>query len=247
MDNLLFIAMSGAKESMNAMAVRANNLANANTTGFKADLQQARAMQAYNEGLPTRVFAMTETPGQNYADGAFRTTGRDLDIAVRGAGWIAVADADGNEAYTRNGNLQMDANGMLQTSSGQPVLGDNGPIFLPVPITNMFIGADGTVSVRPEGAQANVIETVDRIKLVNPVNRDMTRREDGLFRMKDNSLAPLDGLVRIEQGALEGSNVNPVEEMTQMIALQRNYEMNVKMMKTAQENDQRSERLLSIV
>lgn len=247
MDNLLYIAMSGAKETMNAMALRANNLANANTTGFKADLQHARSMQAYNEGLPTRVFALTESPGQNYADGAFRTTGRDLDIAIRGAGWIAVADGDGNEAYTRNGNLQMDANGMLQTSSGQPVLGDNGPVFVPVPIASMLVGADGTISVRPEGAPENVIEIVDRIKLVNPVNRDLNRLEDGLFRMKNGSLAPLDGMVRIEQGALEGSNVNPVEEMTQMIALQRNYEINVKMMKTAQENDQRSEQLLRIV
>lgn len=246
MDNLLYIAMSGAKETMNGLAVRANNLANANTTGFKADFQQARSMQAYNEGLPTRVFAMTESPGQNYADGAFRTTGRDLDIAVRGAGWLAVADENGNEAYTRNGNLHMDANGMLQTSSGQAVLGENGPIFVPVPIANMLIGADGTISVRPEGAPENVIEIVDRIKLVNPINRDMHRLEDGLFRMKDGSPAPLDGLVRIEQGALEGSNVNPVEEMTQMIALQRNYEINVKMMKTAQENDQRSEQLLRI-
>ena len=149
MDDLLYIAMSGAKENMNGIALRANNLANANTTGFKADLQQARAMQAYNEGLPTRVFSMTERPGQNFADGAFRTTGRALDVAVSGPGWLAVSDANGNEAYTRNGNLQMDANGMLQTSSGQPVLGENGPIFVPVPIAGLFIGNDGTISVRP--------------------------------------------------------------------------------------------------
>lgn len=247
MDNFLYIAMSGAKETMNGMAVRANNLANANTTGFKADFQQARTMQAFNEGMPTRVFALTETPGQNYADGAFRTTDRDLDIAIRGPGWIAVSDGQGSEAYTRNGNLQMDSAGMLMTSSGQPVLGDNGPVFIPVPIENLHIGKDGTVSVRPDGAPAEVVQVVDRIKFVNPVNRDMSRSEDGLFRMKDGSLAPVDGSVRIEQGALEGSNVNPVEEMTQMIAVQRNYEMNVKMMKTAQDNDQRAEQLLRIV
>ncbi|RTE86161.1 MULTISPECIES: flagellar basal-body rod protein FlgF [Gammaproteobacteria] len=246
MDDLLYIAMSGAKENMNGIALRANNLANANTTGFKADLQQARAMQAYNEGLPTRVFSMTERPGQNFADGAFRTTGRALDVAVSGPGWLAVSDANGNEAYTRNGNLQMDANGMLQTSSGQPVLGENGPIFVPVPIAGLFIGNDGTISVRPEGAPENVIETVDRIKLVNPVNRDLEKLQDGLFRMKDGGLSPADGTVRIEQGAIESSNVNAIEEMTNMISLQRNYEINVKMMKTAQENDQRSEQLMRI-
>ncbi|WP_113908268.1 flagellar basal-body rod protein FlgF [Aliidiomarina celeris] len=247
MDSFLYIAMSGAKETLNGIALRANNLANANTTGFKADLQHARSMQAYGEGLPSRVFAMTESPGQNYADGALRTTDRDLDIAIQGAGWIAVADADGNEAYTRNGNLQMDPNGMLQTSSGQPVLGDNGPIFVPTPIASMYIGADGSISVRPEGAPENVIEIVDRIKLVNPVNRDMERREDGLFQMKNGELAPIDGLVRVQQGALEGSNVNPIEEMTHMIAMQRGYELNVKMMKTAQENDQRAEQLMRII
>lgn len=246
MDDLLYIAMSGAKENMNGIALRANNLANANTTGFKADLQQARAMQAYNEGLPTRVFSMTERPGQNFADGAFRTTGRSLDVAVRGDGWIAVADANGNEAYTRNGNLQMDANGMLQTSSGQPVLGEGGPIFVPVPIAGLFIGNDGTISVRPEGAPENVIETVDRIKLSNPNSRDLEKLQDGLFRMKDGGLSPADGTVTIEQGAIEGSNVNAIEEMTHMISLQRNYEINVKMMKTAQENDQRSEQLMRI-
>ncbi|MCC5855622.1 MAG: flagellar basal-body rod protein FlgF [Idiomarina sp.] len=246
MDNLLYIAMSGAKETMNGISLRANNLANANTTGFKADLQNARAMQAYNEGLPTRVFALTERPGQNFADGAFRTTGRDLDVAVKGPGWIAVADENGNEAYTRNGNLQISTTGMVQNSSGQPVLGDNGPIFVPVPIASLFIGNDGTISVRPEGAPENIIEAVDRIKLVNPVNRDMEKREDGLFRMKDGDLAPVDAFVRIEQGALESSNVNPVEEMTHMIALQRNFEINVKMMKTAQDNDQRSEQLMRI-
>ena len=124
MDKMLWIAMSGANENMKAVSVRANNLANTNTTGFKADLEQARSMQAFGEGLPTRVFSMTESPGQNFAEGPIRTTGRNLDVAINGQGWIAVQDANGNERYTRNGSLEIDAGGMLRTSSGDPVMGD---------------------------------------------------------------------------------------------------------------------------
>lgn len=246
MDRMLYIAMSGAKENMTGVALRANNLANANTTGFKADLQQARAMQAYGDGLPTRVFSLTESPGQNYAAGSIVTTERSLDVAVQGQGWIAVADDEGNEAYTRNGSLQMTADGMLQTNTGQPVLGDGGPIFLPIPVEKIEIGGDGTIMVRPQGAPAQAMEIVDRIRLVNPPNQEVERGTDGLFRRKDGFDAVLAAEVRLTVGALEKSNVNPIEEMTQMIALQRNYDMNVKMMKTAEENAQRSESLMRI-
>lgn len=246
MDNMLYIAMSGAKEDLNAVAMRANNLANANTTAFKADLAQARAMQAYGEGMPSRVFSLTERPGQNFAEGAIKTTGRDLDVAVIGQGWISVLDDNGEEAMTRNGNLQVTQAGMLQTSSGQPVMGEAGPVFVPVPLTNMTIGQDGTISVQPQGAPAQVMEQVDRISLVNPPNGEIEKGTDGLFRRKDGEPPFMDFAVRLEVGALEGSNVNPVEEMTQMISLQRNYELSVKMMKTAEDNDQRSEQLLRI-
>ncbi len=134
MDHLLYIAMSGAKENMNSLAVRGNNLANANTIGFKSDFEQARSMQAFGEGLPTRVFAMTERPGQNLQHGLLQTTGRDLDVAVDGQGWIAVQDPNGAEAYTRMGNLQLNATGNLQTSTGLNVVDDAGqPIVLPLP------------------------------------------------------------------------------------------------------------------
>ncbi|MGX5913374.1 flagellar basal-body rod protein FlgF [Aliidiomarina sp. Khilg15.8] len=247
MDNMLYIAMSGAKEDLNGVAMRANNLANANTTAFKADLAQARAMQAYGEGMPTRVFSLAESPGQNFAEGALRTTGRDLDIAIKGQGWISVLDANGEEAMTRNGNLQITDAGMLQTSSGQAVMGEAGPVFVPVPVTKIAIGKDGTISVQPKGAPSTVMDDIDRISLVNPPNGTVKKGEDGLFRMKDGEELPLpDFTVHVETGALEGSNVNPIEEMTQMLSLQRNYELSVKMMKTAEENDERSEQLLRI-
>ncbi|KPD22127.1 MULTISPECIES: flagellar basal-body rod protein FlgF [Idiomarina] len=244
MDKMLWVAMSGAKENMNSVAVRANNLANANTTGFKADLQQARAMQAFGEGLPTRVFSMTESPGQNFASGAIQATGRNMDVAIKDQGWIAVDDGNGNERYTRNGSLEVGTDGMLKNSNGQTVLGDNGPIFVPMPIDNLVIGSNGNVSIRPMGAPADAMEVVDRIKLVNPPNGNIEKGNDGLFKLKDGQQAFADANVKLEIGALEGSNVNSVEEMTHMIALQRQYEMNVKLMKTADENAQRSESLM---
>lgn len=246
MDKMLWVAMSGAKENMNAVAVRANNLANANTTAFKADLQQARAMQAFGEGLPTRVFSMTESPGQNFASGALQQTGRNMDVAIKDQGWIAVDDGQGSERYTRNGSLEVGTDGLLKNSTGQTVLGDNGPIFVPMPIDKLTIGANGNVSIRPMGAPPNAMEVIDRIKLVNPPNGNMEKGSDGLFKLKDGQQAIADANVKLEIGALETSNVNSVEEMTHLIALQRQYEMNVKLMKTADENAQRSESLMRI-
>lgn len=246
MDKMLWVAMSGAKENMSAVAVRANNLANANTTAFKADLQQARAMQAFGEGLPTRVFSMTESPGQNFAGGALQQTGRNMDVAIKDQGWIAVDDGQGSERYTRNGSLEVGTDGLLKNSTGETILGDNGPIFVPMPIDKLTIGANGNVSIRPMGAPPNAMEVIDRIKLVNPPNGNMEKGNDGLFKLKDGQQAIADANVKLEIGALETSNVNSVEEMTHMIALQRQYEMNVKLMKTADENAQRSESLMRI-
>ena len=158
MDNLLYIAMSGAKENMNALAVRSNNLANASTIGFKADFENARAMQAYGEGLPTRVFSMAEEPGQNMSSGAIETTGRELDVAVKGGGWIAVEDSNGNEAYTRRGSLVLDHDGTLRTSDGRAVLAESGDhIELPA-LTKVEINQDGTVGGRPEGEGSEVFD-----------------------------------------------------------------------------------------
>ncbi|MGL4713709.1 MAG: flagellar basal-body rod protein FlgF [Shewanella sp.] len=246
MDKLLYIAMSGAKQNMNALAVRGNNLANANTDGFKADMTQARAMQAFGEGLPTRVFAMTEQPSANFRSGPLKSTGRDLDIAIKDQGWLAVQDAKGAEAYTRAGSLRYDSTGLLTNERGSPVMGDNGPIILPLPIEKIEIAQDGSISVRPQGATADVIEVVGRIKLVNPDNRGLMRGQDGLFRQINGELAEADLNVSVESGVVEGSNVNAVDEMVTLISLQRQFEMQVKMMKTAEENDRSSASLMRI-
>jgi flagellar basal-body rod protein FlgF len=247
MDKLLYVAMSGAKENMNAISVRANNLANANTVGFKADLQQARAMQAFGDGLPTRVFSMTEMPSQNFDSGELKITQNELDVAINGDGWLTVEDKDGNEAYTRAGNLKINELGILQTASGQNVLSEGGPIELPLPLRKIEIAEDGTVFVVPRGAPANALAEVGRIKLVNPDQQDMFKGNDGLFRRKDQQNAELDPAVRLVSGAVEGSNVNAVAEMTYMINLQRQYELQVKMMKTAEDMDRQQNQLLRII
>jgi len=243
---LLYISMSGAKQNMNALAVRANNLANANTDGFKGDMEQARSMQAFGEGLPTRVFAMTENPSADFSSGPIKSTGRDLDIAVKNSGWIAVQGADGGEAYTRSGSLNFDASGLLRNDRGNPIMGDSGPIVLPLPIDKVAISQDGIISIRPLGATAEVIEEVAQIKMVNPGDENMMRGADGLFRLTSGEDAPADPFVALESGAVEGSNVNAVSEMVSLISIQRQFEMQVKMMKTAEEMDQASASLMRI-
>ncbi|MDH1469626.1 MULTISPECIES: flagellar basal-body rod protein FlgF [Shewanella] len=246
MDKFLYISMSGAKQNMNELALRANNLANANTDGFKSDMAQARSMQAFGEGLPSRVFAMVETPSANFRAGPIKTTGRDLDVAIKGDGWFAVQAKDGSEAYTRSGSLSFDSTGLLHNDRGNPVMGDAGPIVLPLPIEKVTISQDGIISVRPQGATTEVIEEVGRLKLVNPGNAQMMRGEDGLFRLVSGNPAPTDPNVFVESGAVEGSNVNPVDEMVSLIDLQRQFELQVKMMKTAEENDRAASSLMRI-
>jgi flagellar basal-body rod protein FlgF len=247
MDKLLYIAASGAKQDLLGASVRANNLANAQTTGFRAQLEQARAMPAFGEGLPSRVFAMTENAVNNFEGGPMIQTDRELDLAIQGDGWFSVLDAQGNEAYSRNGSFELGNNGELKDSHGNTVVGDFGPVFLPIPLSNINIASDGTLSVRPQGAPETVLEEVGRLKFVNPDVRDMERGQDGLFRLKSGEQADEDLLVNIRTGVLEGSNVNPVEEMVNMINLQRHYEMQVKMMKQAKDIDTRGNSLLRII
>lgn len=244
MDKMLYIAMSGAKQNMHALSITANNLANAKTTGFKADLANARAMQVFGEGLPTRVFSMTERSSQNFDSGARQSTGRALDLAIEGDGWFAVQSKDGSEGYTRNGFFSLTEDGALQTKEGELVLGDAGPIFVPLPVKNIEIGKDGTIMVQPEGAPANIQEEVGRLKLVRPDIKSLEKGGDGLFRRLDGNDEPANVDVIVHNGMLESSNVNPVSEMTAMIAIQRQFEMQLKLMKTAEEIDASSASLL---
>ncbi len=247
MDKLLYIAMSGAKENLNSLAVRSNNLANANTLGFKADFEEARAMQAYGDGLPSRVFSLAERPGQSFQHGSLQTTGRELDVAIQGDGWLTVQDKDGKEAYTRNGSLQVSPLGVLQTSNGLNVLDTTGqPITLPMPLEKIQITEDGTINARLQGAEPAAVENLQQIKLVNPINKDMFKGDDGLFRRIDGNTEAVSADVRLASGALENSNVNVVEELTNLIKLQRQFETQIKMMSTAEKNDENQNQLLKL-
>lgn len=245
MDRMLYVAMSGAKETMIAQAMNNSNIANASTTGFRADLQQFRSMPVFGNGHPTRVYALTERPATDFTQGPIVQTGRNLDVAIKGEGWIAVQARDGNEAYTRAGDLRTDVNGMLTTGTGLPVMGDGGPIAIP-PASQVIIAADGTISILPPGAQPTELAVVERIKLVNPPPENLTKGLDGLIRQKDGQVAETDAAVQLVQGAVEGSNVNPADALVDMIELSRRYELQVKMMKTADENAQQSATILRV-
>jgi len=235
MDDMLYVAMSGAKETLIAQAAATNNLANANTTGFLADLNQFRSMPVFGDGYPTRVYAMDERPGTSFDYGSLQQTGRDLDVAVKDGGWLAVQARDGSEAYSRRGDLRVDENGLLVTGNNLPVMGNGGPIAIP-PFEKIDIGVDGTVSVRPLGAATNELAVIDRIKLVAPQFDQMHKGEDGLFRLQGGDEAEADPEQRLVPGALMSSNVNVVDEMVNMIELSRRFELQVKMMKTAEED-----------
>jgi flagellar basal-body rod protein FlgF len=245
MDRVLYLSMSGAKQTMLAQAASNNNLANANTTAFRADFSDFRAMPVYGPGHPTRVYAMTERPASDMRPGVVQTTGRDLDMAIQGAGWFAVQAADGREAYTRAGDLRIAAGGLLTNGAGQVMLGNGGPIVLP-PADKVEIGVDGTISIVGVGQPATSLTVIDRIKLVNPDTRAMVKGADGLMRMKDDSLAEPSGDVRLATGALESSNVNVVEALVQQIALARQYELQVKMMRAAGEIDAASTQMMKM-
>jgi flagellar basal-body rod protein FlgF len=249
MDRLIYTAMTGASQTLNRQAAVAHNLANASSTGYRAEEHRLRAVQvqstAQQKGLATRAFAVDASTHTDYTQGPLIATNRSLDMAVRGAGWIALQMPDGSEAYTRNGSLDLDVNGVVQTRSGLPVQGDAGSITVP-PEQKISVGVDGTISALPESGAQNTVSVIGRVKLVNPPVADLVRGEDGLFRLRDGSAAPLDESVKIATGSLEGSNVNPAEQMVAMISLARQFEMQMKALSTADANDRAATQILAV-
>ena len=248
MDRFLYISMSGAKEQMNALAIHGNNLANANKTGFKSSFEQARSMQAYGQGLPTRVFSLAEEPGQNFESGTLQMTGRELDVAIQGDGWLVVDSQLGDQAMTRTGGLNINRQGYLVDTQGNQVLDrKNKAIYVPLPIEKLNIRKDGMIEIRPSGAPADGFEEIAQLKMANPDVKDLLRGQDGLFRRIDGAMPEADNQVSVQSGSLEASNVNLAKELTGMINLQRQFEMQIKMMKKAEEIDESSESLLRVV
>jgi flagellar basal-body rod protein FlgF len=240
MDRLIYLSMSGAKATMQRQETLANNLANVSTVGFRAELAAFRAVPVEGSGASTRVYALESTPGYDASPGQVTATGRSLDVAMRGSAWLAVQGRDGTEAYTRGGSLDVDAEGNLVTSGGLTVLGDGGPIQVP-PETVVSIAADGTVSATAANGRST---SIGKLKLVTP-EAPLVRGSDGLFRGSDGDLAA-DTTARLQDGALEGSNVSAVETMVQMIAAARQFEAQMRSLTTAEGNDKSASQLLSV-
>ena len=239
MDRVIYLTMAGAKANMQRQDVLANNLANASTPGFRAEITAFRSVPVLGDGASTRVYAIETTPGYNAEPGPIATTGRNLDVAMKGNAWLAVQSVAGTEAYTRNGALEVDNEGQLVTRSGLPVQGDGGPISVPQN-AQVLIGSDGTVTATVQGTRPQV---VGRLKLVTP-EAPLQRGVDGLFRSDGGDLEANPG-ARVLNEALEGSNVSPVESMVAMIGAARQFEQQMKMLQTAQEREQSATRLLS--
>lgn len=238
MDRVIYLSMAGAKATMQRQDVLANNLANASTSGFRAEMQAFRAVPVRGDGASTRVYALESTVGHDQRPGPIQTTGRSLDVAPVGGAWLSVQALDGTEAYTRAGSLQVGADGTLVTSSGLPVLGDGGPITLP-PDAAIEVAVDGTITTKVGNQPA---QAAGRLKLVTP-EAPLARGVDGLFRAADGEL-PADPAARVQGGALEGSNVSPVETMVAMIAAARQFEHQMKMLQGAEQREQAASKLL---
>lgn len=245
MDKLVYTAMTGARHILERQASTANNLANANSTGFRAQIDTFRAVPVVSQGLPTRTFVVDSTAGADFGQGPMQQTGRELDVAVQNRGWLVVQASDGSEAYTRNGGLQINQLGQLQTAAGQLVLGDTGPIAVP-PQVRVAIASDGTVGTISTDNAPGPSTVLGRIKLVNPPEQQLVRGADGLFRLQDGSAAAPDAAVKLSAGVLEGSNVSPVDSMVTMISLARQFETQMSLLKNAENNAAKATQILAL-
>ncbi|GGI16320.1 flagellar basal-body rod protein FlgF [Oxalicibacterium faecigallinarum] len=245
MDRLIYTAMTGAKQILEQQATTSNNLANVSTNGFRAQLDTFRAVPVVGADLPTRSYVVDSTVGTDFRSGAIQHTGRDLDVAIKGKGWFAVERADGTEGYTRSGSLKINENGVLQTQSGQNVVGDGGPITIP-PDTHFTIGKDGTISTVQAGSVPGATIQLARLKLVNPPEEELVRGTDGLFVMRNGDAVEPDANVSVVGGAIEGSNVNVVDAMVNMISLSRQFEVHMNLLKHAESNAAKATEFLAL-
>ena len=245
MDRLLYVAMTGAKQLMQAQALVSHNLANVSTTGFRADLARFEARPVEGPGYPSRVNTVATGLGFDRTQGTLVQTGAVLDVAIDGDGWLAVQARDGSEAYSRGGSLTVNAVGLLQTERGELVLGDNGPVAVP-PYTEIALAGDGTISIVPQGQGAETLAQVGRLKLVNPEAGRLEKRTDGLITVKDRDEVEADANVKVVSGFIETSNVNVAATLVDMIEFQRQFEVAVRMMQAADQNAERAASLASV-
>lgn len=245
MDKMVYLAMSGAKQTEYAQTVNNNNIANLSTTGFRADLHAYSSLPIAGPSVESRVNAIAESYASDFTQGPVVNTGRNLDVAIQGGGFIAVQAPDGTEAYTRAGDLQIGTGGLLQTGAGHLVMGNGGPVAIP-PSTSILVGSDGTISVQPLGQGPETIAAIDRIKLVDPDLALVSKGSDGLLRLPEGETASANGSVRVASGSLEQSNVNAAQTLVNMIELSRQYETQINVIRTAEENADTAARLMQM-
>jgi flagellar basal-body rod protein FlgF len=245
MDRMIYTAMTGAQHILDQQATNSHNLANSTSTGFKAQIDSFRAVPVVGGDLDTRTFAVSTTSGADFTPGAIQQTGRSLDVAVEGKGWFCVQRANGTEGYTRNGSFKVSSNGVLQTATGLSVLGDGGPISIP-PNSLITVAGDGSISSVNDGVLPGPSTPMDRLKLVNPTDKNLVRGDDGLFNVRNGAPAQADATVKVVHGALESSNVNVVQGMVNMISLARQFDIQMKLLQNAENNDSKAAQFYSL-
>lgn len=245
MDRLIDVARTAMRGSMARQTAIANNLANVNTAGFRAEVFNAQARWVGGQGLNTRAESVDQVIGADFKQGSVTQTGNPLDISVDGNGLIAVQANDGSEGYTRRGDLRMSESGLLTTGDGHPVIGSSGPITLP-PADNVSIAKDGGVWIVPPGGRIDQPIQVDTIRLVNPKGSGVAKGTDNLFREVNGGVLPDDPYARVTPGSLEGSNVNATTALVQMIEASRGWENQIKLVQTAKEIDSSGASLMRI-
>ena len=245
MDRLLYVSAVGLGNIEQAQTARANNLANVSTNGFRADLARVMASEVSGDGYQARVYAVNEDAGVDLSYGTQIQTERNLDVAINGDGLFAVGLPDGKEAYSRNGSFQIDSTGRLLTQQGFAVMGRGGPIALP-PFESIVFGADGAITIRPQGQAPDALVQIDQLKLVNPTATQIQKDSTGLLIGVDGAAFEVDESVSVSSGFLESSNVNAMQELTEILSLARQFELEVRMMKTAETNDEAASQLLRI-
>ena len=244
MDRMIYIAMTGAKHILAQQATVAQNLANVTTSGFRAQVDAFRSVAVVGSDLATRAYVVDSTVGSDFKPGVIQTTGRDLDVAINGKGWIAVQGENGKEAYTRYGSLAINANGLVQTRTGLNVLSTGGTLTVP-PDSEITIAKDGTVSTLPSSGAKNQITEIGRLKLVNPPEEDLVRGDDGLFHLRNGGTADVNDTITLHSGGLESSNVSASEALVNMISLSRQFDLHMKLLQKAEQNDAKAAQILS--
>ncbi len=236
MDRLIYTSLTALRGSMARQTAVANNLANAQTPGFRADLAEAQSLWLRGDGFNARAMASEEVLAADMKGGAIAATGRDLDVAIAGDGLFAVQAGDGEEAYTRRGDFQLSESGLLVTGDGHPVLGAQGPITLP-PADSIAIDNEGRIRIVPRGGDPNQPQEVDRLRLVSPTGSEIAKGLDGLFRVKEGGTLPDDPDGRVVTRSLEGSNVSATEALVEMIEAGRAWDAQLKLISDAREID----------